>query len=221
MLLMGIEAQAGELLRFNNPLKDQVAKGMHELLQDGVLGAGGDAEVELEIEVFEAGIDGFELVAHPIDQRLQAGDLRLGDALGGKGGEFGLEDDAGFADVGNGFFVTDEAFREDAIEEEFVFGGDESAFAVTHLDEAHKSEGFQGFAQGGPAHVEDFAELHFGGETLALPPFSRGHHGRELSGDLLSESLAGDGFEGVHRGRFRLAQKDFGCLMSSPRPGEA
>lgn len=93
----------------DNPFLEESADGAEELGEDGVLAGVGDLEMELKIELHELRNGELEALFHGALEFFKGGEVGGGGAEGAERDKLAFEDDAGFREVGDVAFGSEEA----------------------------------------------------------------------------------------------------------------
>ena len=157
--------------------------GLHEGAEDGVAGGTCDGAVEADV-VDEVLLRVVEGGVHLGDFFGELGEVLVGGALGGEGGEAGLEDEAGLEHLP----------REEAVESSEdgegtgIEGGwaarDEGAGSVTAFEDAHGGEEADAGAEAGAGDFELAGEFALGREAVAGVDLTAADEGADVLDDL-------------------------------------
>ncbi len=179
--------------------------GLHERGEDGIAGGAGDGAVEADV-VDEVLLRIAERGVHLGDLFGELGDVLVGGAFGGQGGDVGLDDEARLEHLPGQEAVQRAEDGERAGVERGRAGGDEGSGAVAALEHAHGGEEADAGAEGGAADLQLAGEFAFGRKPVAGVHLAGGDQAADVLDDLQGE-LA------VAVALVRLAP-----LASKPRP---
>ncbi len=140
--------------------------GLHQGAEDGVAGGSGDGAVETDV-VDEVLLGVVEGGVHLGDLFGELGDVLVGGALGGEGGDVGLEDEAGFEHLPGEEAVERSEDGEGAGVEGRRAAGDEGSGAVAALEDAHGGEEADAGTEAGAADLEFACQFALGWEAVA------------------------------------------------------
>ena len=160
--------------------------GLHEGGEDGVAGGAGDGAVEADV-VDEVLLRVGEGGVHLGDLFGEFGDVLVGGALGGEGGDVGLEDEAGLEHLPGEEAVEGSEDGEGAGVERGRAAGDEGSGAVAALEDAHGGEEADAGAEAGAADLELAGEFALGREAVAGADLAAGDEGADVLDDLHGE----------------------------------
>ena len=160
--------------------------GLHEGAEDGVAGGAGDGAVEADV-VDEVLLGVVEGGVHLGDLFGELGDVLVGGALGGEGGDVGLEDEAGLEHLPGEEAVEGSEDGEGAGVERGRAAGDEGSGAVAALEDAHGGEEADAGAEAGAADLELAGEFALGREAVAGVDLAAGDEGADVLDDLHGE----------------------------------
>ncbi len=166
--------------------------GLHESAEDGVAGGAGDSAMEADV-VNEVLLRIRERGVHLGDLFGELGDVLVGCALGGKGGNVGFDDETCLEHLPGQEAVKDAEDGEGAGVERWRTSGDEGSGAVAALEDSHGGEEADAGAKAGATDLELAGEFSFGWETVARVDLAFADEGANVLDDLHGElAVAGD-----------------------------